>query len=519
MRRVASLLSITLLLLIPVSSLQAATPKPGTSCTKLNQTQILNNFKYTCQKSGKKLIWGAGVRVSAPTTTTSPTPSPTASNAPVPNPAPSPTPTPTPTASPTPSPTQTISRTTFVPNGSAIPKEYWPDIKNIAQTNFFTHALPPSSTFNVKIQSEPSVTQKNLAYVEDAMNRLKTYLSGYFAPNTTANVISMASQDWGYKTIMALDPGNQRLSDDMKNTLPRQNPDNPNCAAGLASAGGGFAISYLSQPTVVLNIMNCDLAQVGTPPHEFTHSVQINYISKVKTNDPNPGCYGPSWLREGQAQAGNIILSYWNGKDQSLWSFKDILSRTENPSSKNNYLSFLEENDDAKLQQYDLGAFASLYLIARSGWDKSLEVWTESAKLAGPNCAGNDRMKYFTQAFQNVYGQSLSDFYSEVTPYLQWLYDHKMEFLLSTDITQQPGEVKFQLNESCHAYGVEAVLQKKSGSSWIDVAPAAGWIQSPCADKYLPYTYAKFSEAVTLRWKVYAIGSWEWLSQEFTYKP
>lgn len=41
-----------------------AAPKvSGTACVKLGATKIASNYKYTCVKSGKKLVWNAGVRV------------------------------------------------------------------------------------------------------------------------------------------------------------------------------------------------------------------------------------------------------------------------------------------------------------------------------------------------------------------------------------------------------------------------------------------------------------------------
>ena len=376
-----------------------------------------------------------------------------------------------------------------------------------------------NDSFAVNIISEPTVTAENLSFITQVMANIKKYYSGYFPAKTTANLLAVASQAWGYKTITALDPSNQKLSDDMKNTLPRMNPDNPSCSGNGASAGGGFSISYLTQPTVVMDIMNCPLDAAGTPPHEFTHALQSSYIKTTHAIDANPACYGPSWLREGQAQAGNIMLSYWNSKDQSLTSFKNILNNMLNPSTKANYLQFLEDDDNADYQQYDIGGFASLYLIARSGFDKSMQVWQESARLEGQNCDGSNRMKYFAQAFQNIYGQSLTDFYNEVTPYLQWLYDNRLTFLLATDIKQQPGESKISLTENCHAYGVSAELQKQVGATWQDVVAAAGWVPAPCANSYLPYAYAHFDLPTTIRWKVYAPGAWEWYSQPVVFTP
>jgi hypothetical protein len=70
----------------------SAAVKAGGTCTKLNTTTISNGYKYTCVKSGKKLVWSKGVKVvekatPAPSATPSPTPTSTAT------PFPSPTPT------------------------------------------------------------------------------------------------------------------------------------------------------------------------------------------------------------------------------------------------------------------------------------------------------------------------------------------------------------------------------------------------------------------------------------------
>lgn len=47
----------------------AATPKPGTTCSKVGITTIAEGKKFTCVKSGKKFIWNKGVKVSTATTT------------------------------------------------------------------------------------------------------------------------------------------------------------------------------------------------------------------------------------------------------------------------------------------------------------------------------------------------------------------------------------------------------------------------------------------------------------------
>jgi hypothetical protein len=87
--------------LITLSSpIYAAAPKGGASCTKAGSTATSAGKKYTCIKSGKKLVWDKGVMVAKPVPTSTPAASPTPTPTPTPTSTPTPIPTPTPTAAP-----------------------------------------------------------------------------------------------------------------------------------------------------------------------------------------------------------------------------------------------------------------------------------------------------------------------------------------------------------------------------------------------------------------------------------
>jgi hypothetical protein len=73
------------LMLALVNPAQAATPKAGAKCTKAGATATASGKKFTCVKSGKKLVWNKGVAIKA-----APMPSPNPVLKPV-----EPTPTPT----------------------------------------------------------------------------------------------------------------------------------------------------------------------------------------------------------------------------------------------------------------------------------------------------------------------------------------------------------------------------------------------------------------------------------------
>ena len=99
---VGALLAIALFAM-PLNAVAAV--KAGAACKKAGITSTYAGKKYTCIKSGKKLVWNKGVAVVKPTPSPTPTPTPTPSPSPTPTPIPTVTPTPTPTPTPSPTPT------------------------------------------------------------------------------------------------------------------------------------------------------------------------------------------------------------------------------------------------------------------------------------------------------------------------------------------------------------------------------------------------------------------------------
>ena len=89
MRKVAisvSVLTLIATLLAPMQA-NAAAAKAGASCPKAKATQIVGSKKFTCVKSGKKLVWDKGVTIpkaATPKPTATTTPTPTATTTPTP---------------------------------------------------------------------------------------------------------------------------------------------------------------------------------------------------------------------------------------------------------------------------------------------------------------------------------------------------------------------------------------------------------------------------------------------------
>jgi len=72
-KRTLSTLLVVALFVVPIPQASAVTAKAGATCTKLKATSVVKGKKFTCIKSGKKLVWDKGVTVKATVTKPSPT--------------------------------------------------------------------------------------------------------------------------------------------------------------------------------------------------------------------------------------------------------------------------------------------------------------------------------------------------------------------------------------------------------------------------------------------------------------
>ena len=74
MKRAFGILLVIAFFLVPISAKAAV--KAGATCSKLGATSTYAGKKYTCIKSGKRLVWDKGVAIPKPVPTVSPTPTP-----------------------------------------------------------------------------------------------------------------------------------------------------------------------------------------------------------------------------------------------------------------------------------------------------------------------------------------------------------------------------------------------------------------------------------------------------------
>jgi len=115
MRKMVLLVLVAALVVGAITPIATAAVKPGTKCSKQGLTSTSAGKKYTCVKSGKKLVWNKGVAVKAAAKPDlNPVLKPVA-------PTPTVTPTPTPVATPNPTPTPTAATKNFAYQQPSIP--------------------------------------------------------------------------------------------------------------------------------------------------------------------------------------------------------------------------------------------------------------------------------------------------------------------------------------------------------------------------------------------------------------
>ena len=373
------------LLLAGTAPLNAATPKAGAKCTKAGITATAAGKKFTCVKSGNKLVWNKGIAIKA-----APKPSPNPVFKPV---EPTPTPTPTPTPSPTPTvkpwipPTAPTSFDDLIANYEGISYAAWSKSNAvIAASNDV--ALP----FKALTGANTTLSFKKPAEAFDLVSRLYSGYKSY--SDMTVLTFSFDDRDWAQEQMKQLQPKStwQWITDTA-------------CSSRPTCDGGGVFTDDKGSGLIVLTT---GVARGGQGPgvleaHEFTHAIQQNLLRRASVW-PLTNAWPATWYIEGQALFSENASIY----NQSF----DLYTKNRRASSNDLYRdsaitsAWIQEffvvnqttawfNKYPRWRQYDLGAMLVETLTAIKGPGSTMEIW----KLMGTG-------QTFTQAFEAVYGTS-----------------------------------------------------------------------------------------------------------------
>ena len=384
-------LTVTVFLVLTLAGpVQAATPKAGAKCTKAGATATAVGKKFTCVKSGNKLVWNKGVTVKA---AAKPELNPVIK--PVePTPVAKPTATPVPSATPTPTPTPTVkypdAPTSFddlISNYAGISYAAWNKSSAvIASSNDV--ALPFKAITGVNT----TLSFKNPASAFDLVSRL--YPGYKSASDMTVLTFSYDDRDWAQAQMKQLQPKStwQWITDTACSTRP-------------TCDGGGVFTDDKGSGLIVLTT---GVARGGQDPgaleaHEFTHAIQQNQLRRASVW-PLTTDWPPTWFIEGQALFTQNASTY----HQSF----DLYTKNRRSSSQDLYRdsaitsAWIQEffvvnqtpdwfNKYPRWRQYDLGAMFVETLASIKGPTSSMEIW----KVMGTGLK-------FSEAFEKVYGIS-----------------------------------------------------------------------------------------------------------------
>jgi hypothetical protein len=360
----------------------APAPKVGTVCAPAGKTQMVGTKKYTCVKSGKKLVWGKPVTVSSP----------------------KPTPTETPLARPT------------LDNLNA--KAVY-DFSRAAVTEAILKN--GTSSLVVKYLVGANVASETVDQVKPDLQKAINLWGTTFATSDQFTVIWYVQQDleWAATTYKA----------ESGNPVEWSNI-NASCTlmfCGNATATKGRTGAFVFEQGMTLDRSGWNRSTAG---HEFTHLAQ-NKLAGPNINQM------PLWLVEGGAQFYGEATGYYpfdvsksirrgmhgqfardGGSKVSVnfpfKSLKGIMSagKSSDTLSLMKTIEFGTRDSSTTGLAYLLGSYASEVLVAVYGHEKFVELYKSFETSTD-----------WEANFQKVYGISTTTFYEKLTPYFKAMAD------------------------------------------------------------------------------------------------
>ena len=294
MRRVSFLTIIVLIASVfTLPQASAAAAKAGAICTMANATSVVAGMKFTCIKSGKKLIWSKGVKESAKSGTS------VAFKAPIPITLPIPQST----------DPKAITFSNIVSRISDIPTAAYKSNEAVISAN----ALP-AIPYDIFISSDiaGSISKSHVSALIDRSLKL---FAGFQAPTYFAvyiydyKGISWATNKYEenakIRKYSAIKNYNNRFAHDVQETCNAQNCGGTSAGMirgsnegymAIAVDGGGDPEGFLFSPNI---------------PHSFIHLIQKSQWDGTQIDDVNnyQNSVMPFWFFEGVSQGPAMIFT------------------------------------------------------------------------------------------------------------------------------------------------------------------------------------------------------------------
>lgn len=361
-----------------VPAFSAIPPKPGASCSKIGTSKSYLGKRYTCVKSGKKLVWSKGsVDKQA---VANPKPVPSASTTPI----------------PIPSPVLSPANQTFLPWSTSFSIEVMSE-KAYESFSSWTKGQTSSQIKHQIIIQSPSSGSPPTIF--DELKKLDDLSSKVFSQFMKSRSVTVLGFDETWVISQILGSGGH-----LRNMKGRC--DEP---------AGQYFVCMNRESHVGIVVMNdCKLPQgavsgctLGLLPHEYFHLIQLNLADNLAGAHWN---YGeeyaknsfPHWFVEGSADfVAAAIVSYVRGAKYE--NSREVILMGPPGSMAYALIDYeIHGPSGNNLYSYNIGHIATEYLVASVGFQNFLDIWKDYSNT-----------RNFYTSFEKVTGRSVSTFYAD----------------------------------------------------------------------------------------------------------
>ncbi len=405
-RKVLFTIFLTILTLITPTASFAA-PKAGATCPKAGKAENLGNKRFTCIKSGKKLIWNKGVPKKS---SVAPTAQPNPTDA-------TPTPAATPAASDSkvkwPIPTQRpVSIEDLYSNRLGVAYAAWSNTAKVMNSS--SPKVPP---FEVLIGPNSVPWHKNYKEIIESVSKA---IPNQILPKKV-NIIYYNFSDLGWAESQM----RKLVSADEYSEMDRSEGGalvSSNCQQQLQNCLGAKAktLQNNEQAFLLMGVSNQvgmfekDGGKYGSPgeeeanrkgmilAHEYFHTLQIGPMSFSR--NLQRGDWPPAWIQEGSAtfmQNATInSSSYENYMEYRKASLGGLIERAGMQEdfivqflNRKNWVSNPDWGGVSPDWSYQLGARVMEILVALKGPESTVEIFNLMSKKSG-----------FESSFKSAFG-------------------------------------------------------------------------------------------------------------------
>lgn len=356
--KILAILSVCVMALsvYPAQSIAASPIKPGTACKPLGTQKVVGQLRYTCTKSGKKLIWSKPSPVVV---------DPFQGLKPI-------------------TPWQTDINSSTLGDAVQFQLRKWILTQSNAKLN---HSFV--------VDGNPEST--SLAVIQKGDEFVSKLFSQYF-PNGSTTIVSKDA-DWIFSEAQKR---NLTIVEGARGACRSYTSNFTYCINNENLVG--FKVSG------PISIDRRNIGMATLPMHEYFHNVQAA-IGKTPQNPMNAwaGSQGneffPIWWTEGTAEVVGYGL-YAEMTGMSYSSIKGSMMSAPpglaypNSNALKDYTIRVGQGNGDVLYPYNVGRIAAEWLIASKGFETVLELYKEYASS-----------RNFYQSFEKVYGITTDDYY------------------------------------------------------------------------------------------------------------